>query len=50
MRESGKFYWATELAGAELKPRNFPFSGKLPADIGPAISVWKSRGGFIEEV
>ena len=49
MRESGKFYWATELAGAELKPRNFPFSGKLPADIGPAIAVWKSRGGLIEE-
>lgn len=50
MRESGQFYWATELAGVELKPRNFPFSAKLPADIGPAILKWKSRGGFIEEV
>jgi hypothetical protein len=49
MREAGKFYWATELAGAELKPRNFPFAGKLPADIGPALSVWKSRGGKLEE-
>lgn len=50
LRESGQFYWATELAGVELKPRNFPFSAKLPADIGPAILKWKSRGGSIEGV
>lgn len=44
----GKFTWSTAQAGADLKARNFPLSDSLPADIGPALAAWKSRGGKIE--
>lgn len=46
-RQGPKFLWDTADTQADLKARNAPISGELPASFVPLIQSWKSRGGII---
>jgi len=47
VREGNKFSWDTANAQADVKTRNLEIKAGLPADFGPIITKWKSRGGVI---
>lgn len=42
-REGDKFTWSTATANADLKARNLPIAGGLPASFVPIIKSWKDR-------
>jgi hypothetical protein len=48
-REGSQFYWSTTTAGVDLKPRNLPFSDKIPPTALTIVESWKSRGGVISQ-
>ncbi len=45
VREGNKFSWDTGSALADVKTRNLAIAQGLPADFGPIIKKWVSRGG-----
>jgi len=47
VREGTKWSWDTGSALADVKTRNLKVGQGLPADFGPIIEKWKSRGGVI---
>lgn len=47
VREGTKFSWDTGSAMADVKSRNLPIAQGLPADFGPIIKKWQSRGGVL---
>lgn len=42
-RENASFYWDTANSQADVKTRNLPIQGKLPADFGQIYSKWAKR-------
>ena len=48
VREGTSWTWDTGNSQADVKARNLPFAAKLPANFGPIVEKWKSRGGIIE--
>lgn len=47
VREGNKFTWDTGSAQADVKTRNLTIAQGLPADFGPIVAKWKSRGGVV---
>jgi hypothetical protein len=47
VRASDKWNWDTGTPMADVKARNMPFAGNLPASFAPLITKWKSRGGLL---
>jgi hypothetical protein len=45
VREGTKWTWDTGTATADVKVRNLPYQTGLPADFGPVVRKWISRGG-----
>lgn len=46
-RSGANWTWNTGSALADVKTRNLPVQEKLPADFGPIIKKWLSRGGVL---
>lgn len=42
-RDKGKFIWATESPGADLKARNVPWAAEITPSFVPLIQTWKDR-------
>jgi hypothetical protein len=42
-REGDKFTWSTATINADLKARNLPIAGGLPASFVPIVNTWKDR-------
>jgi len=42
-RENASFYWDTANSQADVKTRNLPIQGKLPADFGAIYAKWAKR-------
>ncbi len=42
-REKGKFIWATEASGADLKARNVPWAKELKPSFVPLLKEWENR-------
>lgn len=42
-REGDKFFWDTANSQADVKTRNLPIAGKLPADFGAIYDKWQAR-------
>lgn len=47
VREGDKFTWDTGSALADVKTTHLKIAQQLPADFGPIIAKWKSRGGVL---
>lgn len=47
VREGAKWTWDTGSALADVKTRNLPIAAGQPADFGPIIRKWISRGGAL---
>ena len=43
VRDTDKFYWDTANAQADVKTRNLPLSGKIPADFEQIYAKWSKR-------
>lgn len=43
VRDTDKFYWDTANAQADVKTRNLPLSGKIPADFEQIYAKWAKR-------
>lgn len=46
-REGATWGWDTGSAMADVKTRNLAINSKLPADFGPIVKKWQSRGGVL---
>lgn len=46
-RSGSNWTWNTGSAMADVKTRNLAVAEKLPADFGPIIKKWQSRGGVL---
>lgn len=47
VRAGDKWNWDTGTPQADVKARNMPFQGNLPATFAPLIAKWKTRGGIL---
>ncbi len=45
-RENASFYWDTANSQADVKTRNLPIQGKIPADFGQIYEKWAKRAAL----
>ncbi len=45
-RENASFYWDTANSQADVKTRNLPIQGKIPADFGQIYDKWAKRAAL----